>query len=258
MPQAKIQATENIYIEPDFDEPATPSVPDSWAMSFPEEPPKYEGVAGNPGNLQISFARWSWYFDYKSYLIILLPLVFGIFILCVDPFVKDSLAIIGIVSFGIGCVAAVVHTFNVRKQFQQVEEFYINGDANPAIVLSLNPVLIAVYTDLRRFDECYPVIKIMKVSLKQSCGEPLKVGSYLATVAGYCPPDSPEIEYWADFYPQLVDYVAGKDQIDKVMATFPEEFYRNLHDGLQHVPKPYKPGLYALWPEPGKELGRRI
>ena len=66
------------------------------------------------------------------------------------------------------------------------------GCANPATVVSLNPPLLAVYTDLTTGERAYPVIKILRDS-----GIPSSVGDKFATVSLY--QGSTEAERWEDF-----------------------------------------------------------
>jgi len=142
--------------------------------------------------------------------------------------------------------------------WRRVRDHFRFGDANPGLVLSLEPALVAVNTDLTMGEGDFPVIKIIECNLTHSAGEPLKVGDYLPTVALYSHPESEDDPHWADFDPQPADYAtSNQTALHSMRATFDRAQIQQLNAGLKHIAKPYEPGLYLMWPEPGKQIGRR-
>ncbi|QDU55403.1 DUF3239 domain-containing protein [Aeoliella mucimassa] len=143
-------------------------------------------------------------------------------------------------------------TWNKSHKFRR-------GDANPGIVVSLEPALIAVPTDLSQGVGEYLAVKILPIKLKSSCGKPLEIGSVVPTIAYYGAPHNKHAEHWSDFYPDPAEYATGDQAtLERLAASFPEEQYAFLHEALQLIERPYAPGLYALWEAPGKAIGRKI
>lgn len=200
--------------------------------------------ASNPGSLKVNPVRWAlckpkW------------PVVLGLF-LAVS---------VTLVSLFPGFVTGLALLFSGAINFhywRRVGDHFRYGDANPGVVLSLEPTLVAVNTDLTMGEGEFPVIKIFACNLTHSAGEPLQVGSYLPTVALYAHPENESDPHWADFHPQPADYASGNHNALRVMlATFDPRQMQQLKADLKHIAQPYAPGLYLLWPEPGKQTGRR-
>ncbi|MEI6193118.1 MAG: DUF3239 domain-containing protein [Verrucomicrobiota bacterium] len=80
----------------------------------------------------------------------------------------------------------------------RIKEFFAKGDANPGIIIQLNPVLIAVATDLVQHSGSYPAIKVISTQLKSFMGQPPQVGMAVPTVALYYRPLDKNCPHWAD------------------------------------------------------------
>ncbi|TWT33556.1 hypothetical protein KOR34_33880 [Posidoniimonas corsicana] len=134
-----------------------------------------------------------------------------------------------------------------------------SGDANPGVVVALNPTLLAVATDLTQGAGEFPAVRILRINLKTSAGEPLRVGSRVPTVALYAQPHDKQAGHWSDFAPVPVEYGTSNPQVvQRVLASFPDEQYDFLEHALSQIEQPFQPGLYALWSTPGKAPGRKI
>ena len=199
--------------------------------------------ASNPGKLRVNPLRW---ILHKPTWPIVLALLF--------------VGSVALVSFWPGFLTGFALLFGGAFNFfywRRVSDHFRYGCANPGIVVSLDPTLIAVSTDLTMGEGKYPVIKIIEANLTKSAGEPLKVGSLLPTVALYNHPANDDHPHWSDFDPLPADYVTGNvAKVLMVLATFTHEDIDELKSGLKHIKQPYEPGLYVLWPEAGKQLGR--
>ncbi|QDU91534.1 hypothetical protein Pla175_49630 [Pirellulimonas nuda] len=134
-----------------------------------------------------------------------------------------------------------------------------SGDANPGVVVSLSPALLAVPTDLTQGGGSYPVVKIVPIKLKASGGQPLQLGTRVATVATYAMPPNKHAGHWSDFYPYPAEYATGDPQaLQRLLASFTQTQYEFLQQALTRIERPFKPGLYAMWETPDKPAGRRI
>ena len=114
------------------------------------------------------------------------------------------------------------------------------GCANPAKVVSLNPPLVAVYTDLTTGERAYPVIKIIRDS-----SAPSSVGDKYATVSLYR--GSSEAERWEDFDPKPAQCATMDEAaLSKLKSRIPAEEWTALEEGLKKVPQPWKLGTYPI------------
>jgi hypothetical protein len=126
-------------------------------------------------------------------------------------------------------------------------EHFSFGCVNPAIVVSQSPPLVAVATDLRKWDEPYPVIKILEQPLHTISGGVPAIGTRLATVALYCAGDDEYQDHWVDFNPIVVNCVTdNQTDIDRVFNSIQREDWQDLETGLRRVEKRTQPGLYFV------------
>lgn len=140
-----------------------------------------------------------------------------------------------------------------------------DGSLCPAVVLSVNPPLVAVGADLSKTaEEAWPAIKILRQPLHAIAGPLLHVGDRLPAVAlchsrslatmTACEAiglnvDSPDEPHWLDFSPVAVSCVTGDSaavQDARRRLSESGDAWAELEAGLTLVPKPYKPGLYWM------------
>lgn len=228
-------ATDNPFLATELDA-SPPPPPTGLTVS--------EGTyATNPGRLSVNYLRWLRHKP-KWPLIWITLLLLSVAVVTWSPGFLTGLFFM---------LVAACNFFYWRR----VGDHFRYGNTNPGIVVGLEPTLIAVLTDLSMGEGEYPVIKIVEVNIKRSAGEPLKLGAYLPTVALYDHPASDDSAHWSDFFPLPADYATG--DIAKVLfllATFERSDFDELKAGLKHIAQPYQPGLFVLWPEEGKQLGR--
>jgi Protein of unknown function (DUF3239) len=126
-------------------------------------------------------------------------------------------------------------------------EHFSFGCVNPAIVVSQSPPLVAVATDLRKWDEPYPVIKILAQPLHTISGGVPPIGTRLATVALYCAGAEAKQDHWVDFNPIVVNCITdNQTDIDRVFNSIQREDWQDLEMGLRRVEKRTQPGLYFV------------
>ncbi len=128
-----------------------------------------------------------------------------------------------------------------------IRQLFWHGCINPAVVVSLDPLLIAVYTDMSKGFGNYPVVKILKIPRQCIEDGELKKGSRLATVAFYFDKPKKPKPHWVDFKPYPV--LCGTSDTRTLTRTFrsiPDVEWQLLETTLPKVPKPYQPGLYFI------------
>ena len=134
------------------------------------------------------------------------------------------------------------------------------GDANPGVIVSADPPLMAVATDLTRGRGDYPAVRVVRVNLKEIDGEPLRRGQRLPTVALYGAPAAEQVPYWSNFDPLPVQYADRRPKtVADVMATFEPEAWQTLKAAVNRLPRPFAAGLYLLgWDGKYTNRGRRV
>lgn len=121
------------------------------------------------------------------------------------------------------------------------QEHFKFGDSNPGVVIKTNPTLVAVMTDLRKRNESYPVVKIIKVPLRN-----IRIGTKVGTVALY-EGTVDNVPYWSDFHPIVVNYATRNSaEIEAVMASYTPQQFLDLEDGILQLQEPYKEGLHKI------------
>jgi len=189
-------------------------------------------VASNPGNIKISKLRYlrsypTWFWIWH-----------GLGLICALLCYFVSLLFIPLVLFfGFCCF---LYWRRVTTQFR-------SGCANPAKVVSIDPPLVAAFTNLTKGALETNIIKIAKQPIKKfSTGMPT-LGQKIATIALY-ENGFPESQHWSSFDPKPVNCVTGNDaSINQVLSTFTQEDWQELEVGLAQVPQPFKPGHYRVY-----------
>ncbi len=149
-------------------------------------------------------------------------------------------------AIGLWFLAGIALLCNLWYWFR-VKHKFLWGDVRPAKVVSVRPYRVAVHTDLSKESGSYPVIKVLDQPLGRMHGGPPQLGDRLATAALY--EGAERTNYWPDFSPQVVNCATRDGRaIARVVASIPEEDWRELEAGLAKVPTPEQPGMYYLGP----------
>jgi hypothetical protein len=142
--------------------------------------------------------------------------------------------------------ATIVCIRKFRAHMRAVRRHFYHGCATPAVVLSTDPPMIAVHTDLTKGDSAFPVIKVLLTRFGRG-GDPMpQVGELLATVSVY---DGrlDGTPHWSDFYPfPACTATSDVEEWNRVKLELPPEEWDALARGLEIVPQPYRPGIYPI------------
>ena len=135
----------------------------------------------------------------------------------------------------------------VQKAQRQVLRHFRGGCICPAEVVSLNPFLVAVSSDLSKGgNEKWPVIKILRQPLERVPKRHFSLGDRLTAVALYHN-SAPNLPHWDDFSPIVTDCVTADPQelarMREVLDAEPDE-WDDLTRNLATLPKPVKTGLF--------------
>ena len=199
-----------------------------------------QSAASNPGRLRVNFLRYAYCFPtWPAVWLSLLLLSLGLTVFVHWVFVLLLLP-------------AVVLNF---LYWRQVRARFIAGCVNPGRVVSLDPPLIAVATNLTRSgDASCTAIKILRHPLGRLKSVKRKLGEPLATIAFY-DAWSEEGSHWNDFSPVAANAATGKvAELQRLKSSLSSDDWNELDRGLQQVPRPFEPGIYRTYLEPGKRL----
>lgn len=186
-----------------------------------------ETYATNPGNVEVNAWVWTRY-NFTKVAPLAFGLVFSIFLV-----LEYSLWFIPFV---------LIMTGIILYYWIRIEEHFELGDSNGGIVVSLNPPLVAVATDLTKGPGEYPVIKLIPYKPHRKS----KVGDRIPTIALYRRgEDDDNLPYWVNFFPIPLDYATSdQKEIEKAMATYPEHQWKQIEDRLAELSRPLKAGIY--------------
>jgi hypothetical protein len=184
-------------------------------------------LASNPGRLSLNFLQWiKMNFLSVSRKIILLMLVFLLMI-------KVHWL------FGIVFIGLVLH--NAWYWFMVYNKFK-GGDVNPGKVISVDPDLVAVATNMSKSMGNYPILKIVKTTLTKHEKEK---GVFIPTIALY--KDNPYMyPFWAEFHPVPISHgTTDKAVLKARFETFTSEEFKRIEAYLKEV-NSLKEGTYKV------------
>ncbi|MFD2095444.1 DUF3239 domain-containing protein [Corallincola platygyrae] len=124
---------------------------------------------------------------------------------------------------------------------------HFTADSNGGIVISKNPTLVAVSTNLAKFGGDYPVIKVIEYKPSKF----VRVGDRIGTIAVYEAHEDDDgesfINHWVDFEPIPIDYATDdRSEIRREIARYSDEQWEDIESGVSQLTKPYSPGLYRV------------
>ena len=185
-------------------------------------------VASNPG--KVTLKSWVWA---KNHLGEVLVLKFALIVSFVLTFGA---------SYGFGVMAFMVLSYNVLYWIRKKEHFKL-GDSNGGIIVSANPTLAAVTTDLSKGWGTYPVLKI----IEYKTSKPVQIGDRIATVALYSASTDDDLPHWIDFHPIPIDYATDDQaEIERALLSYENDNWAVIERRIKQIPKPFKVGLYRV------------
>jgi len=128
--------------------------------------------------------------------------------------------------------------------WMHIDAYFANGDANPGVIVQLNPTLVAVDSDLTKGIGSYLAIKIICTRLQRIDGQRPMPGMHLPTVALYFSIPKIKTPHWASFDPRPIECAtADRNILNRVTASFTREQIATLETSVQLLPS-LQPGLY--------------
>jgi len=128
---------------------------------------------------------------------------------------------------------------------------FVNGCINPAMVVSLDPPLVATYTDLSlsQTDNKWHYVKVVSQPLDTMTGDAPHLGQRLATIAIYDQGDN--TLHWSNFRPVVVNCVTWNvDDVTRVFSMLEAVDWHELDQAIRQLPQPFAAGLYKVELDP--------
>lgn len=129
--------------------------------------------------------------------------------------------------FGIILIAALLYSI---WYWLMASNRFKGGDMNPGKVISLNPTLVAVASDMRKFTGDFPILKIIQTKLPK---EDQKIGKVIPTVALYN--DNPHgYPFWAEFHPvPVIHGIKDRNHIQQILTNFSKVSMDSLDEYIE-------------------------
>ena len=144
----------------------------------------------------------------------------------------------------------LVCVFLLWRYWNVVRHRFRHGNANPGRVVSVEPPLVAVWTDLDNVGKeevVAPVVKVLRYPLKTVLGQPLAWGQAVPTASSYS--GSEKAEAWTDFEPLFLEEGCGDVEIlNGVLERIPAWLWAELDGAVQRLTAEgnLKPGLWRV------------
>ena len=197
-----------------------------------------QSAASNPGGLRVSHLKYATSYPF-------FPVLWSV------PLVLSSLGLL--LSW---CFVPLVMMFALPLGLWAwiVRKKFASGCLLPAVVVKLDPPIVAVLSDLRKGDDwgAWPVIKFVRQPLNRMTGGPPALGQRVACIATYC--DGEEYR-WEDFYPDVVNCLTfNQREIERCQNSLSESDFQELSQALAKLPQPHPTGnLHRVgWPHAKK------
>jgi hypothetical protein len=189
-------------------------------------------LASQPGGVRVSL--WRWVRRYPKWPVILVGSLVLSIVAC---FVVDGMFLVAV---PLALLPNIYYWNRVREHFR-------HGDANPGVVVSSSPLLIAVWTDMRKEEgSSYPMLRVFEEPPADEWGAAPPVGTRLATVALYGIGDDENTPYWESFEPRSVEPVAASaEEARALLESFTPESWARLERAVAEL-GPLREGLHRV------------
>jgi hypothetical protein len=171
------------------------------------------------------------------------------------PLVLGALLLVSLLAFAekqelsaLLLVAAALYA-NVAW-WRSARGWFHSGDACPASIVSVDPLLVATMTDLSAGDGAYPAIKVRREPRRRWSAAERKVGQCSVCIARY--DGVAGALHWTNFHPRPVPCATSDEsEVRRLLGEVDPQRWAALEATLAKLPQPIRPGLYRLDAEQG-------
>lgn len=187
--------------------------------------------ASHPGKLRVSL--WRWAGRYPKWPAILV----GASIL--TPILITTVSKLWLIALPLSVIPLIWYRYRIQEHFRY-------GDANPGMVVSTEPLLIAVLTDMTKGEGSYPMLHVREEKDSPSWGVPIEVGKRVATVGLYEVGEDEKTPHWGEFDPRAVEPLAADaEEAQGLLKSFSDEQWASLESAVRDL-KPDAEGLFPI------------
>lgn len=188
------------------------------------------GMASFQGNMSVNFFRWAKVNGDAVLVRTMLWILFTAMAIRISPWWWIGAAIMVIVN--------VVYWLGVWNTFK-------GGLVSPGKVVSVNPDIIAVATDMSKMAGQYPVLTIKKIKLAK---EDKIIGKIIPTISVFYNYYK-DLPFWAAYSVVPVSYgITDTNQLQYLMDRFEQDEFDKLNHAIDQVGH-IQPGVYKIDPE---------
>jgi len=199
-----------------------------------------QSAASNPGLLRVNYLKFALCFPKWPLIWTSLLLVSVLLTVLLTWFGLILVLLLGAIN--------LFYWYIVRMKF-------VAGCVNPGVVVSLDPPLVAVLTNLTKGgdDVEWNYIRVLPQPLSKMTGGPPQVGQRVASVALYQNADD-NSPHWESFAPTLVGCVTWNErEIARVLQSISPGDWKELQIGMTQLTQPPAEGLYKVEMQPPRE-----
>jgi len=150
-----------------------------------------------------------------------------------------------------GLVMAAVNVYKMLNgNYRFAREQFQYGCANPGVVVSVDPYLVAVHTDLTQGGgEEWPVVRIIPQPLEKTSQARFAVGDRVVGVAFYGGDEKLSRRHWVNFNPIVANCVTDDQYaLRELYNRMEPKDWQDMEKYVAMLPRPYIPGLYWMRP----------
>ncbi|MFK7766611.1 MAG: DUF3239 domain-containing protein [Mariniblastus sp.] len=119
---------------------------------------------------------------------------------------------------------------------RQISFHYTGGCITPARILSVEPPLVAVYTDLSVSGRSCHIIRLLRQPLHKLAPHAAKPGP-ISTISLYCGLHQELGDHWCDIHPVITNLATNDaNEIQRVHSSIGQEEWQWLDWGLKQIP----------------------
>ncbi len=195
-------------------------------------------VASSPGRLRSNPLRFARYYP--------VPVIRFLLFVCAQVtllcYISQTVSVPTSIVIATGLDLYVIWLY-----WKHVRAMGFHGDLCACKVTSIDPLRVAVHTDIGHSGPIYNVIKVIQPPIRSLNGRPFQVGDTFASVALY-KASAEHDDRWADFTPRPVQcFTSDSQQIADAVERIPQQIWDELDRGIHQIrDRAVKTGLHPF------------
>jgi hypothetical protein len=123
------------------------------------------------------------------------------------------------------------------------------GDLSPGIVVSMNPCMVAITSDLSMGGPSYPIVKVLELPLDEHPSMTFQTGSRVPMATVFQHPPSEQVKRWVDCNPEPIAFATDLETaVEQCTLLLDEQEWQMLQHCIARLPHPLEEGVYLIRP----------